>query len=107
MYKNKKFAEAKKKFEEVSWVIPDYKATMKYLGRIDRDAQEEQERVAQEQQKALQEQRWEEEVEAKKQEAQRQHELEVKERQHKKDLEEQAQFLYKAAVNLFDQEEYG
>ena len=103
LYKNKKFAEAKKKFEEVSWVIPDYKATMKYLARIDHDAQEEQERVAREQQKALQQQRWEETVESKKQEAQRQHELEVKELQHKKELQEQAQFLYTAAVNLFDQ----
>jgi len=102
LYKNKKFAEAKKKFEEVSWVIPDYKATMKYLARIDRDAQQEKERVAREQQKALQEQRWEEEVERKKQEAQRKRELEVKERQHLQDLKEQAQFLYAAAVRLYD-----
>ena len=102
LYKHKKFADAKKKFEEVSWVIPDYKATMKYLSRIDRDAKLEQERVAQEQQKALQEQHWEEEVQQKKQEALRQQELEVKKRQHKKDLEEQAQFLYTAAVSLYD-----
>ena len=103
LYKAKKFAAAKKKFEEVSWVIPNYKATMKYLGRIDRDAQEEEERVAQEQKKALQQQRWEEEVERKKQEVQRQLELEAKERQHKQDLQEQAQFLYTAAVALYDQ----
>ncbi len=102
LYKNKKFAEAKKKFEEVIWVIPDYKAAMKYLGRIDRDAQEEQERAARQQQKALQEQRWEEEVERKKQEDQRQHELKAKELQHMKDLQDQAQFLYTAAVNLFN-----
>jgi len=102
LYKNKKFAEAKKKFEEVSWVIPDYKATIKYLGRIDKDAQVEGERAALQQQKALQEQRWEEEVQLKKQEAQRQYELKAKERQHVVDLQEQAQFLYTAAVNLFN-----
>ena len=105
LYKNKKFAEAKKKFEEVSWVIPDYKATMKYLARIDRDAQKEQERVAQERQKALQDQRWEEEVERKKQEAQQQREQQVKDLQHKKDVQEQAQFLYTAAVSLYDKKD--
>jgi len=102
LYKNRKFAEAKKKFEEVSWVIPNYKATMKYLGRIDKDAQVEQERAARQQQKALQEQRWEEEVEHKKQEVLRQRELKAKELQHIKDLQEQAQFLYTPAVNLFN-----
>ncbi len=102
LYKNKKFSEAKKKFEEVSWVIPNYKSTMKYLARIDKDAKEEEERVAQEQQKALQQQRWEEEVERKKQEVERQRALEAKEQKHQKDLEEQAQFIYTAAVNLFD-----
>ncbi len=102
LYKKRKFAEAKKKFEEVSWVIPDYKATMKYLARIDMDAQQEQERVAREQEKALQEQRWEEEAQKRKQEAQQQKDLEVKERQRKKALQEQAEFLYKAAVSLYD-----
>jgi len=102
LYKNKKFAEAKKKFEEVSWVIPDYKATMKYLARIDRDAQQEQDHVAEEQQKALQEQRWEQVVEQKKQETKQKNELEAKERQHEKDLQEQAQFLYSAAITLYD-----
>jgi TolA-binding protein len=105
LYKNKKFAEAKKKFEEVSWVIPDYKATMRYLERIDRDAKEEEERVALQQQKAKQEQAWEETVEGKKQEAARQREMEIKELEHKKQLEEQAQFLYTAAVNLYDQKD--
>jgi len=106
LYKDKKFAEAKKKFEEVSWVIPDYKATMKYLRRIDRDAELEEERIAKEQQKALEEQRWEEAVAEKKKEAERQHELEVKAHQHVLDLQEQAQFLYRAAVSFFDQKNY-
>jgi len=106
LYNKKQYAEAKKKFEEVSWVIPDYKATMKYLQRIDRDADKEKERIAEEQKKALQQQRWEETVAAKKLEAQRQHELEVKERQHKQDLLEQAQFMYIEAVALFDKKDF-
>lgn len=105
LYNNKKFAEAKKKFEEVSWVIPNYKATMRYLGRIDRDAKEEEERAALEQQKALQEQRWEETVEGKKQEAAKEHEMEVKALEHKKQLEEQAEFLYTAAVAMYDKKD--
>ncbi len=103
LYKNKQFAEAKKKFQEVSRVIPDYKATIEYLGRIDKDAQQEQERIAREQQKALQEQRRREEQERKRQEAQRQRELAEKERQHQRDLHEQAQSLYRSAVSLFHQ----
>lgn len=102
LFNQKKYAEAKKKFEEVSWVVPDYKATLNYLHRIDKDAQDEKQRVADEQQKALQESRWEEEVARKKAEIKRQHELEIKERQQRQQLEEQAQFLYKAALALFD-----
>ncbi len=105
LYKAKKFAEAKKKFQEVSWVIPDYKATMKYLNRIDRDSKEEEERVALEQQKALQEQKWEETVEGKKQEAARQREMQVKALEHKRQMEEQAGFLYTAAVAMYDKKD--
>jgi len=80
LYKDQKYAEARKKFEEVSLVIPDYKATKRYLDRIDRIFQKEQERVAQEQRRAA----------------------EAKERQHKLDVQDQAQSLYSAAIALFD-----
>jgi TolA-binding protein len=102
LYKRKKFAEAKKKFEEVSWVIPNYKATMKYLGRIDRDAQQQQKEADRQKQKALQQQGWEQEVEHKKQEVQHERERKAKELQHQKELGEQAEFLYAAAVKLYD-----
>ena len=102
LYQKKKFAEAKKKFEEVSWVVPDYKATMNYLRRIDRDAEEEQRRLAEESQRELKAQLWEQEVARKKAEAVRQQELAVKDRERRKQLEDQAQFLYKAAVALYD-----
>ena len=102
LYKAKKFAEAKKKFEEVSWVVPDYKATMNYLRRIDRDAQEEKERLAEEALRAQKEKLWQEEVARRKAEARRRQELQIKELEHRKQLEDQAQFLYKAAIALFD-----
>jgi len=103
LYNQKKFAAAKKKFEEVSWVIPDYKSTMRYLSRIDHDAQVEEERVAREQQKVLEEQRWEEIVQQKKLEAARSHEMEIKKQEQQKSLEDQAQFVYTQAVSLYSQ----
>ena len=78
---------------------------MRYLRRIDKDAQVEQEHVAEQQQKSLEQQHWEELVAAKKQEAVRQHELAIKEIKHREELEEQAQFLYSAAVNLYDKKD--
>ena len=36
LYKDKKFAEAKKKFEEVARVIHDYKSVKDYLSRIEK-----------------------------------------------------------------------
>jgi TolA-binding protein len=103
LYKAKKFAEAKKKFEEVSWVLPDYKATMKYLARIDKDAQDEEERDARQQQKAEDQQRWEATVESKKKETQQQKEMEAKQIQQRKVSLEQAEFLYPGAVSLYNQ----
>jgi len=102
LYKAKKFAEAKKKFEEVSWVVPDYKATMNYLRRIDRDAQEEKKRLEEEALRAQKEKLWQEEVEHRKAEVRHQQELAIKEREGRKQLEDQAKFLYQAAVALFD-----
>lgn len=37
LYKAKRFEEAKQKFKEVEWVLPDYKKTLKYLAEIDED----------------------------------------------------------------------
>ena len=102
LYNAKKFAEAKKKFEEVSWVVPDYKATMNYLRRIDRDAQEEKKRLEEEALRAQKEKLWQETVEHRKEEVRRQQEMEIKEREHRKQLEDQAKFLYQAAIALFD-----
>lgn len=37
LYKDKQYAKAKDKFKEVEWILPDYKDTIKYLSKIDKD----------------------------------------------------------------------
>jgi outer membrane protein assembly factor BamD (BamD/ComL family) len=118
LYRAGDFRGAKAEFLKVDEKISGYEFTQRYLSKIDQDIimadtlaakrvieiehQQKEAEASRQQQEALQEQRWEEEAELKKQEARRQHELEVKVLQHKKDLEDQAQFLYQAAVNLFN-----
>ncbi len=102
LFNDKKYAEAKKKFQEISWVVPDYKETMRYLHRIDEAAKQEQEHAVQAQRKSLDEERWQDLVASKKEAALRQHEMALKEEKHKQELAEQAQFLYTAAIHLYD-----
>ncbi len=106
LYKNKKYMEAKKKFEEVEWVVPDYKASRNYIARADKDMAAEQARVDQIKAKELALQQWEEEVAKRKKEALEQKEAQEKEKQRIKQLEEQVAFVYQAAVNLFDKKTY-
>ncbi len=102
LYKTKKFTAAKAKFQEVEWVVPDFKATQNYLKNIDKDIAEEEKRVNIEKQKQLEKQQWEEEVARKKEETQRRAMEEQKEKEHHQQLEEQAQFVYQAALVLYD-----
>lgn len=102
LYKQKKFADAKKKFQDVEWVIPDYKATRNYLGRMDRDIAEEQKRLDAEKAKAMAQQQWDEEVARRKRQAEDKRLLEQKEKERLAQLQDQAGFLYQAAVMLFD-----
>jgi len=37
LYKDKQFSKSKEKFKEVEWILPDYKDTIKYLSKIDKD----------------------------------------------------------------------
>lgn len=106
LYKEKKFVDAKKKLQEVEWVIPDYKATRNYLSRIDKDIIEETKRVEEEKNKALAEQTWQEEVARSKREAEEKKAAAEKEKAARKQMEEQANFVYKAAITMFDKKYY-
>ncbi len=87
LYKNKKLAKARKKFEEVNLAVPGYKDTMKYLGVIDRYVREKQE-------KALQGQR------------QRQAQLETRRKAVRKQLEDGVEAIYQKALSLYKQGDY-
>ncbi len=102
LYKQKKYKEAKTKFQEVAWVFPDYKATTNYLKHIDADIEEYDKKQAEEQEKLLAKQQWEEEVENSKKEKDRKAQEEVLAKAKAKQLEEQAAFTYGAAIKLFD-----
>src|SRR3989338_10090360 len=102
LYKDRKFAAAKEKFQEVEWVVPDYKAGRNYLKNIDKDIAEEEKRTAVQREKDLEKQKWEEEVARKKEETQRKEFEAQKEKEHRKQLEEEARFVYQAALTLFD-----
>ena len=106
LYKTKKFMEAKKKFEEVEWVVPDYKASRDYIARADKDMAAEVAHVEQIKAKELALQQWEEEVAKRKKEALEKKEAEEKEKQRIKQLEEQDTFIYQAAIALFDKKSY-
>lgn len=95
LYKDKKYKKAKEKFQEVEWVMPDYKATDKYLKRIDKDIEREQKQIDQENARALERQRWQEVVTKGKM-------GEQKKKADRQQLEDQAKFLYQPAVALFN-----
>ena len=100
LYKSKSYEEAKKKFEEVALVIPNFKSTTKYLNRIDNAIQHEKQRLAEEQQKALDKAQAEalrqKRLAQKEQEIKREHDLKDQESQHKKELEEHKRLMEKA-----------
>ncbi|MBN1870477.1 MAG: hypothetical protein JW847_07890 [Candidatus Omnitrophica bacterium] len=134
-YKKREFELAKERFEEAQLIVPNYKSTLQYLGRIDRDLQEEirlrqeqrargleREKREQELARRRQEERLEELREAKENQRLAQFEMEVaqrrKERQEwlktleesekerQKRLEEQAQYIYQEAIKYYKQRHF-
>jgi hypothetical protein len=94
-YKARYFEKAKDKFKEVEWIVPDYKATVKYLSRIDKDIEKAQKRNAADMNGAGQS-------------AQQQLQQRASQQKniHEKELfarvNEEAQFVYDSAVTLFN-----
>ncbi len=102
LYKERKYAAAKEKFQEVEWVVPDYKATRAYLNRIDQDVDADRLRSVKEREEDLEKQRWQETLEGRKQEELRKKAFQLKEKDRLAGLAEQAEFVYVAAVALFE-----
>lgn len=130
LYKNKKFAKAKKKFKEVSFLVSDYKDTMNYLALIDRYVWEKQEKALQDQRQqelTAPELKYKEEflrqqrlkaLELKhrkeflrqqaqeREERQHQAQLEARRKAVRKQLEDGVEAMYREALRLYKQGDY-
>ncbi|NLE65634.1 MAG: hypothetical protein GX606_06945, partial [Elusimicrobia bacterium] len=102
LYQDRQFLEARKKFQEVEWVIPDFKAARLYLKRIETDIEKDKERIARDREKLLEKQRWQEELDLKKKDEEFKKALLLKEQEEKAKAEEQAAFVYDSAMALFN-----
>lgn len=105
-YGKREFGKAKEKFKEVEWILPNYKATVKYLSRIDKDVST-QERKKYD----LQQENFKKELERERELKQKEEslKLQVREEQEKEWIErlkEEAEFVYVSAVFLYDRKQF-
>jgi len=101
LYKLDEYKQAKVKFNEIEWLKPDYKSTVKYLSHIDRDIEEEERRYSQEQKKQREHEKVMQGL-ALEAEEERQLKLRAMQEEERIDrLKEEADFLYNAAVSLY------
>ena len=106
LYRMYQLDEAKKKFQEVEWILPDYALTSKYLVRIDKDLKAENDKLEKERSKAFDSQLAGLEKSKEYQDEARLKALEKKEREWLFRVEEEANFVYGSAVSLFENGDY-
>ena len=104
LFDERNYSAARDKFQEVEWVVPDYKATRAYLTRIENGLQDEKKQVTQERQRELEKQRWQEVLTEKKSAEERRKALEKREQDKLLQVKDQAEFVYVAAVALFEKD---
>ncbi|MEI6438227.1 MAG: tetratricopeptide repeat protein [Candidatus Omnitrophota bacterium] len=102
LYQDRKYKAAKEKFQEVEWVVPDFKATRSYLQRIDRDLEVDQARVTEEREKVIEKQRWDETLAQKRAEEDRKKAEAMRDHQQLEGKKDQAEFIYQSGIALFD-----
>ena len=105
LYKLRQYETAKEKFKEIEWLMPDYRATRKYLKKIKRVLA----RPPQKQEikkDIVIDKEIEEAIVQRYEEKQQILTKTRKEIDQKKRLKEEAEFLYKAAQNLYKKKDY-
>ncbi|MFH0753505.1 MAG: hypothetical protein V2A70_02950 [Candidatus Omnitrophota bacterium] len=102
LYQERQFLAAREKFQQVEWVVPDFKATRAYLTRIENDVKDEKKQVTMERQRELEKQRWADMLKEKQAVEERRKAMELREQERLFQVKDQAEFVYKAAVALFD-----
>ncbi|MBF0386538.1 MAG: hypothetical protein HQL20_01620 [Candidatus Omnitrophica bacterium] len=106
LYQDRKYLAAKEKFQEVEWVVPDFKAVRSYLLRIEKDLESDKSRITEERQKTLEKQRWEETLAKKKSAEELKKSQSLRERQQLEGKKDQAEFVYQSAIALFNKDQY-
>lgn len=106
LYKSKDFIGAKEKFQEVEWVVPDYKSTRKYLETLDRDIVESEKVFAVKEQEGRAKQEWDDELTRKKLEAEQKREFEAKSNEEKQKAAKEAWVHYQKANDLMSEKKY-
>lgn len=105
-YNEKDFIAAKEKFQEVEWVIPDYKSTRKYLVKLDKDIKDKEHVVAVKREEGAVKQEWQDELDRRKIAAQQKKEFEQRSNEEKQIAAKEAWVHYQAANELMDQKKY-
>jgi TolA-binding protein len=104
LFDQRLYTAARDKFQEVEWVVPDYKATRAYLTRIENGINDEKQKLTQERQRELEKQRWQEVLNDKKTSEERRKAFEQREQEKLLQVKDQAEFIYAAAVGLFEKD---
>ena len=106
LYKENKFVSAKEKFQEVEWVMPDYKSTRRYLEQLDKDIKDHEHVFAEKEKEHRAKKEWEDELTRKKLEAQKKKEWEEKSVEEKHAAAQEASMHYQKANDLMAEKKY-
>jgi TolA-binding protein len=106
LYNKKDFVGAKEKFQEVEWVIPDFKSTRKYLDRLDADIKKHETEFQVQKDKERAKQGWEDELARKKREAENKKAFEQKTAEQKREDMQEAEVDYQAGIKLLTDKKY-
>ncbi len=104
LYGDHKYTEARDKFQELEWVVPDFKATRAYLGRVEADIHNEKKKISHQRQEEVEKQHWQDVLGEKKTADDRRKAMEAREQEKLAAVKDQAEFVYLAAVALFEKQ---
>ena len=105
-YKEKNFLSAKEKFQEVEWVIPEYKATRKYLEKLDKDIKDHEQVIVAKTEGVRAKREWEDELLRKKLEVERKKEFQRRSLEEKQKAGQEAAIHYQKGKELMVQKKY-
>ena len=106
LFESSNYVQAKEKFQEVEWIVPNYKLTQKYLKDTDQSIKKQEKRIIEERQKELDEKKAQEDLAQKKQLEDRKKQLDTEQRARIRELTDVVYPIYGDAVILFKQNKF-